>query len=77
VKVAHAQTLPTGQEYFVKDLAIGSDSVCSDSENVIVPFEKIYTNMTTPKTWSAESSACFTNATTGIKVCNRCRVCVK
>jgi hypothetical protein len=77
VRVAHAQSLPAGQEYFVKDMAIGSDSVCSDSENAIVPFEKIYNNMTTPKTWSAESSACFTDASTGIKVCNRCYVCVK
>jgi hypothetical protein len=77
INEARAQVLLPGQEYFTKDIAIGSDSVCSDSENVIVPFSKMYTNILTPVTWSAESSACFTDSTSGIKTCNRCRVCIK
>lgn len=63
--------------YFITAVGIGSDSVCSDSNNHVVPVQTIYNNGLQPVRDRMYSMACYTDPQSGITECNRCRICVK
>lgn len=73
ISTAYAQE---ATNYYIKDVAIGSDSVCSQSKYAVAPFETIYKNALYGKTVRLYSEACFVNASSS-EECNRCRVCYK
>lgn len=72
VKTAQAEeTINSQQTTHIRSVAIGSDSVCSQSRDHIVPFYRTYNNVNTPGYFSLNSEACDVNG------CNRCKVCYK
>lgn len=74
IPIALAQTPPA---YVLDDTAIGSDSTCSVSSHAVVPFAVIYNGQISPSTFQLYSEACYTDTTTNVTTCNRCRVCYK
>jgi hypothetical protein len=66
-----------GSSYVLRSVAIGSDSVCSESQTSVVPFSDIYNNVLSSSYGSLRSNACFTDTSTGVTECNRCLVCQK
>lgn len=75
VPIALAQTIPP--TYVLDDTAIGSDSTCSISSSAVAPFAVIYNGQVWPPVLRLYSDACFTDTTTSVTTCNRCRVCYK
>jgi len=72
IKKADAQS-----SYILKDIAIGSDSVCSIDESVGVPAVQVYLNATTSGGDNLlYSTACATDDL-GDEYCNRCLVCTR
>lgn len=62
-----------GANYVLRSVAIGSDSVCSQSPTSTVPFVDIYNNVINANYTKLESYACATSG--GVTECNRCIVC--
>ncbi len=73
--VAHAQINTPG--YTIDAVAIGSDSVCSQSWKSVVSSSEMYNNGLDSNIFRLYSHACYTSSVTGATTCNRCRVCVK
>lgn len=74
VMTAKAQT---SYVYTLTSIGIGSDSICSQSQQSVVKVVPFYLNATTTNQVTMYSDACSTDPTTGILECNKCLVCYK
>jgi len=73
INKAYAQ-LPNS--LYVRDVDIGSDSVCANTNQLVVPMQGVYQSNIWPVT-ALYSDACQVDPVTATVTCNRCKVCVK
>lgn len=64
-----------GSTYVLNSVSFGSDSVCSTSNQTVIPGSQIYTNSITTGFTTLHADACSTYQ--GVLHCNQCLVCEK
>lgn len=67
---------PANDSYQNNFIAIGSDSICSQSQQSVVPAMQLWKNASSGDGF-AYADACYTSSTSMIQECNLCIVCKK